>query len=243
MSASPFPWNVLELDPGATQKDIRRAYAVKLKQLDTAKNPEEFQELRHAYEVALFNARIFTEIESSPTEPEAVPAAGERQNEAPEAVATAEAPPAPDLTAPFETMRSLVERRDYSVAAWQHLLNDPRLDDPYANASFEYALVAALSENELKTEFTLSAKKGWQDLIESRYAWVSDGMRYTRMFPLHNDLRDALVDLGRPYRPVPYSSVPERNQFTGLGKVGLVLFVGYILIRVLNAVVDSATGP
>lgn len=240
MSASRFPWSVLGLTPAATEKEVRRAYATRLKQLDTAENPEAFQELRSAYEMALMMRRT-TDIAAGQDHEEVVTVQEDfRQQSGPE-LRDAEAvrEPEPDLTLPFKTMHELVEDWDYSVGPWQQLLNDPLLDDPHASAAFEFALVEALSENELKSEFALSAGEDWQELIESRYAWVSDGIRYARLFPLHADLRRELVKLGRPYTPEP----PQPSQFAGLGKVGLVLFLLYLVIRLVNRAAEGGVTP
>ncbi|WP_439600416.1 hypothetical protein [Devosia sp.] len=239
MSASPFPWNVLGLTRNATEKEVRRAYATKLKLLDTAKDPEQFQELRGAYELALMLAQVAEagnvegaddkgiEQDASVSSDDGIDDFVEHQSR------PALAPPK-QTTVPFETMHTLVAERNYSVGEWQRLLNDPLLDDPGAGAAFESALVSALSENELKAESTLSAGKAWRDLIESRYAWVEDGIRYTRKFPFHSDLRQVLVELGQSSRPLPYSPVRETNQFAGLGKVVLVLLLLGALIQLLN---------
>lgn len=224
MSAKSFPWDVLGLTSDATEKDVRRAYAVRLKQIDTAKNPDGFEVLRRAYEAALLSKRrIESQHHFEPVDEDDSADEAEVDDEPVVAVERV------DLTAPFKTMLSLVEKRDYSVNAWQRLLNDPLLDTPGANSAFEYALVAALSESELKTEYTLSAGKAWRDLIETRYGWVSDGLRYTRQFPRHPDLRQVLVELGRASRPLPYSPVPKKEK-SSLPWWGIAL-AAYLLLR------------
>jgi len=242
MSASRFPWNVLGLTADATEKEIRRAYATRLRKLDTGKHPEEFQELRGAYEMALMQTRI---IDARGVEGDAYE--DTEQDDGPDDFVGLPSRPslAPheEPTAPFKTMHALVAERNYSVGEWQQLLNDSRLDDPEAGAAFEYALVVALSENELKAELTLSAGKAWRDLIESRYAWVGDGIRYARKFPIHPDLRQVLVELGRSSRPLPYSPVREINQFAGLGKVVLVLLLLGALIQLLNKAFQTGITP
>jgi hypothetical protein len=50
-------WQELGIAPCRDRKAIRRAYAVRLKQLDPDRNPEAFARLRHAFEWALSRAR------------------------------------------------------------------------------------------------------------------------------------------------------------------------------------------
>lgn len=220
----------------ATERDIRRAYAAKLKQLDTTENPEAFQELRSAYEAALMVVRVLAARAVSEVEAPEDWIDGEVEDQTEDEVFELVFPQSrtapPDVMAPFRIMRALVEKRDYSVSTWQRLLNDPLLDDVERGAAFEYALVEALTQNELKTEYTLSAGKQWRDLIETRYAWISDGLRYGRRFPYYADLRQALVELGRPSRPIPYSPVPQRDNS---GKrtlfIGIVIFVLLAMLK------------
>lgn len=201
------PWDVLQLDYEATEKEVRRAYAVRLKQIDPAVDPKAFEVLRRAYEAALQTARHHGRVIPDQTAETVVTVQGASVNEKPAvSVAVATTPEnGANLTATFQEMINLAHARNYSVERWLPLLNDPLLDDPWVSARFEYALVQELSENELKTDYTISAGQEWRALIESRYAWISDGLRYARMFPGNPDLREVLVEKerGKAVRYVP----------------------------------------
>lgn len=52
------PWHILDLAPTSNLRDIKRAYAKKLKLIDQEKNPQDFLELRQAFEHAQYAAEV-----------------------------------------------------------------------------------------------------------------------------------------------------------------------------------------
>jgi len=80
------PWDVLGIEPTGDTREIRRAYARKLKLIQPEDDPEGFQALRNAYEWALHLAVAGDLAAGSGNEPEAEPVA----------VSEAEPAPAPD---------------------------------------------------------------------------------------------------------------------------------------------------
>ncbi|MEJ2002963.1 MAG: hypothetical protein P8X77_16580 [Maritimibacter sp.] len=66
-----WPWNVLGIDGPAPDRDIRRAYARLLKQIDTETEQAKFEDLRRAFEQARKIAKIIEAAENkAPAEPE-----------------------------------------------------------------------------------------------------------------------------------------------------------------------------
>lgn len=60
MQTKPWPWSVLDLEPGADERSVRRAYARILKEQRPDTDPDAFQRLRGAYEFALVLAQNAT---------------------------------------------------------------------------------------------------------------------------------------------------------------------------------------
>lgn len=49
-SERPTPWQVLEVEPGAGDSEIRSAYLAKVQEFPPDRAPEEFEQVRDAYE-------------------------------------------------------------------------------------------------------------------------------------------------------------------------------------------------
>ncbi len=214
-----FPWNTLGLDGPASDKQIRKAYASELKALDRQADPEAFQALRHAYE---FARQMAADNESDqvqshrdairPEPPEVEEGKATAEDDTPkrqEPVSSTDHNDTESIELPgpvasaaayqdlLARMRYLIESRDYDVTTWTSLLNDRLLDDLSSGHDFERALVICLSENEFsgrdEIKKFISAGKEWVELIERRYGWIEDGLKFERQFPAHMKLRRAMV--------------------------------------------------
>ena len=220
----------LGLERDASERDIRRAYASRLKQLDLGEDPAGFEALRAAYETALFHVRS-GQAEDNWPEPVT--------EDADEDTWDAQIFIPSDEPVAFSRMRDLVQAHDYSVGAWRDLLNDPTLDPPEVSGRFEEALVDALSEGELRIEPILSAGEDWQQLIENRYAWIADGLGFVDRFPHRRDLRHALVDMRRPASmPTEVVEAPSDGARFARTWLAVVVLLG-LLKGMLTAAVDG----
>jgi hypothetical protein len=166
-SQAPWPWSVLALDgPPEDPRDIRRAYARKLKAIDANTDVEGFEKLREAYEWARMEADASSrdahsrfapaavEIHQVPTawpEPESpagITASEIGEPEAEEAnagpwghVVPAGGTPLSDVGEVIECARNLIRRRNWTTSAWQALMLAPALEDPHAAHRLEHELV------------------------------------------------------------------------------------------------------
>ncbi len=59
-------WNVLDIEPTSDSRVIKKAYAGKLKLHHPEDDPENFQQIRQAYESALLYAKYFAQIPDAP---------------------------------------------------------------------------------------------------------------------------------------------------------------------------------
>ncbi len=103
-------------------------------------------------------------------------------------------------------MRALLERGNYTLDDWRHLLARPVLEDMRYSAEFEAELIAKLEACELALQpfrTRLTAPAGWITLIENRYGWIADGLRFQDLFPSHMRLRQVFSDSPRTDRPTP----------------------------------------
>ena len=55
--SQPTIWSILGVAPGSAERDIKRAYAARLKLTHPEDDPEGFKALREAYELALRHAK------------------------------------------------------------------------------------------------------------------------------------------------------------------------------------------
>uniref|UniRef100_UPI0035B3978D hypothetical protein n=1 Tax=Paenirhodobacter enshiensis TaxID=1105367 RepID=UPI0035B3978D len=217
---APWPWSGLGLDGAVSEREVRRAYAAKLKTLRIEDQPEAFAALRQAYEAARRIAAAADARASGPppSPPEADPEAGACGRGTPETARTgAEDPSAPSpsdatrigaLPQAIAQMTQLLARRDYDLERWQTLLTEPILEDMRFASAFEAALVAELARTKVFPDESgswLDVPADWAKLIEDRYGWVADGLRFQQMFSPYLQMRSAFA---RRLPPPPSRGLP-----------------------------------
>ncbi len=125
-------WTALSIAPTADTKIIRKRYAQLLKAIDQKANPDQFQQLRHAYEAALDEARWLAHDEAqgqatsdqTQTEHSPVETASRHEAASPVTADPSHAPASPVIATPTEThlgewadtIASLLQRDDVTTA-------------------------------------------------------------------------------------------------------------------------------
>ncbi len=208
MSPKHWPWDVLELEEGArSRSDVRKAYARKLKLIDQDTEPEKFQQLRQAYEAARDpNSFVhFARVMPPEPVPKPVPKPKPEPEPAPKPEPTPTAPPPisdddralledalPDrdeIETLCKKMELKVTARDFDLKAWVPLLTSPVLDAPTAKSAFEFRLIAALhGAGWRKNGGHFFPPDAWVLLVEDRFGWVEDGLRFFRQFPNYTEM-------------------------------------------------------
>nr|WP_319250272.1 hypothetical protein [uncultured Celeribacter sp.] len=198
-----WPWSELGLNEDERDaRAVKRAYAKRLKSLDPEGDPQAFQRLRMAYEAA-------RTIAASPSaKPIDVPPEEKFQ------------PDTPKEAEPLETTH-FVEKNDelfsdctwanveelsheaqlrivgekFNVAEWEELLQHPALDLPDATEHIEKVIVEALMAREFPPHMThktfVDVPRNWAKVVDARFHWAADGLRFSRRFPYAEELRAA----------------------------------------------------
>ncbi len=187
----------LGLEAGADERAVKRAYAKRLKQIDSEKAPEEFQKLRQAYEGALWHAKhVATEADlSSPIDSRGADGVDVSMTEAAAEPALATPLPAQEtgwsslsarnddeLINNFiaETLRKIDAggTRDVAVTAIYEAQQHPTLASFAAQEEFELKLAMSFGERE---NYSGSVLLGVADAM----GWTAD---MQRLFTLNRGL-------------------------------------------------------
>jgi uncharacterized protein len=204
-----MPWEVLGLEPTSDLRAIKKAYALRLKSTHPEDDPQGFQELRDAYEMALVWA-------------------GFEEGEAPEPVAT-ENPPADSASvyaqfdtgpegqqgAPEEVERLMEQVRRLNAddekrgneGAWREILSDDRLWSLDVRTGFARQLFGFLLE-------------AWEDLdrrvlvvLEEEFRFREDGLTLHRFFGPPETVDEVLTGLNRAFSEQPLRGFEKREMF------------------------------
>ncbi len=171
---------LLGLESGSDERLIRRAYARRLKQIDLAKDPDAFQELRYAYEAALgasTSPTAFEEVDDEETKQSELPAATRAVEISADPLL--ETSPLSQSLAVLETLKGELGMALKTEAQAKNLLDkamaDPRLGHLDAQQHFEALLAQSLCQ-------------GWQPGHEvlfqaacRQFDWLHDKPRLLRL--------------------------------------------------------------
>jgi hypothetical protein len=223
----PWPYNILELsEDKRTESDVKRAYARLLKNIDQSTEADKFQALRTAYTVGRQRAggkqgsgeRIFVAPPVSP-QPDPQPASKPASKPDPQPKAKPNVDNDHHFLSPdwnyYEKLRSemsqMLRDKNYDSKRWMNILSDPVMDFPAAAQAAETCIVAGLRGQNAGSWLFVdpSPSKDWFTIIENRYGWVVDGLRFERQFPADRAIRKAFKTkylTGRPEMAPPQTA-------------------------------------
>lgn len=253
MSPKHWPWDVLELEEDArSRSDVRKAYARKLKLIDQDAEPAKFQQLRQAYEAArdpnsfVHFARIMPpEPKPKPVpkpKPEPAPMAPDPLSEDDRALLEDALPDPAEIEKLCKKMELNITARDFGLKAWVPLLTSPVLDAPTAKSAFEFRLISALhGAGWRKNGGHFFPPDAWVLLVEDRFGWVEDGLRFFRQFPTYTEMhkrfaaRVSIATKDMPPKPgmAKTPKKPQQQVEIPYFMRPTVIFVAYITLYLL----------
>jgi len=216
MNPTPAFLRALDLGPDADERAVRRAYAQRLKRIDPATDPDDFQALRGHYEAALH----WVQRPREAADGEEVAAAAAEVAHLAEAAAAAE--PDPPLTpaepamdpahqageAVFaELAQSVPQFGDEAQAtrALDHALNDERLLNLEARTFFEWRVAGLLVDGWQRGHEFLLGPAG------KRFGWEEDRRRLQLFGQLGGALDAAITEKLIFYRQNPGDFEQQRD--------------------------------
>lgn len=210
MSAS-WPWTVLGLNvPAETDREVRRAYATRLRSIDVEADITGFEALRSAYEAALdqvvFRSRREDDVQVIEEADVRTTASPDQTAKRVETTASRKSFLKPSTLLPTDDNRTIasiaahLEQMNYAVDAWQKLLSEKDISTPEANLLVEHLVVRSLSARAHNAPLP---PESWLRLMDARYGWSTDGVGFSRRHPksegLLGDVVERLNTQARPH--------------------------------------------
>lgn len=115
-------WEILEIDKDADLKQIKRAYAKKLKGIDQHKNPEDFMKINEVYQAAVESLKRQVDLQDKEEETQNTKSHGEVSE--PEPIKQNKSILEEKLLALYND-----EKRCHNIKEWQAFFNDLTLDE------------------------------------------------------------------------------------------------------------------
>ncbi|MBK4217499.1 hypothetical protein JJJ17_16335 [Paracoccus caeni] len=215
-----WPWTELGLkEIPETAREVRRAYAARLKEKDWSGDPSGFSDLRRAYEYALSitgDARQRRSIfgsenaETQPWDDDPPPAEGMADDEgkAPHEAAPDLPEPAPVDPAVEEEMAArraaeeaaeellrsagrLLKLQNYEATLWNDLLASPLLDDPIVRRQFERSVLDHVERYVYVG--ASNAVLNWLAQMDGEFGWTADSIGFLRRHPYQDELQAKIL--------------------------------------------------
>lgn len=219
-----WPWSELDLDAAPDDpRDIRRAYAAKLKKIEAATDVEAFEKLRQAYDYArrrvsdhpsgnkaskghqiavdvIKQLNPVVDHQSKYNDKDIEKKKNSFEIQTQETSNPVNPWQRPDLSDPDILMKktsTLVSQGSLRASDWQVLLDAPALSDPQISTRFQWELVTFLNEKIVSGGFGAANRWELYTAIDERFGWVSDGIGFVRKYPQARGLQSTMTKVVR----------------------------------------------